>query len=161
MATRVIAIDPGLQGCGVALFDDTTNLLLRAQYIAGEPSVVVRTILDGSVFPYRVAIEMPRTYGGRAARGDTNDVVRLAAAVGVMTATFMLQGASVTNPLPQEWKGGSIPKPVSHKRIRARLTGFERVLLEHGLHRVSAKRGLDILDAVGIGLWHCGRMEKK
>lgn len=114
----------------------------------------------GSVVPLKIIVEWPRTYGGRASRGDANDLFALA---GIGAAlTVINPWAIIESFCPSEWKG-SVKKPKSTKqpymvelRVRDRLAPGE-------LARVEWPRNIqhtwDVTDAIGIGLKFHGRYE--
>jgi len=169
----VLAIDPGARGCGAALFlkqDDGSSRLLAAEYVVfsrlggndfcSMPFSVhdwVAARID-SLAVSRVVLEFPQTYRGRAARGDTNDLLSLAFVDGAIAAMFAV--ADVTLVRPFDWKG-SVPKPASatgdyiiRARVEARLSGDEKAVVawpKNGRH------SWDVADAIGIGLHHLGR----
>lgn len=57
----------------------------------------------------------------------------------------------------QTWKG-SVPKKIHHERIRSRLSTNETEILNQALADAPKKHHKEILDAVGIGLHHVGRI---
>jgi hypothetical protein len=68
-----------------------------------------------------------------------------------------LTDGKVTAVLPQVWKG-SVSKAISHKRIESKLRPAELVVLHDYLDtRGAKKRQLDVMDAIGIGLWQLRR----
>lgn len=180
----LLAIDPGLRGCGAVLFED--GVLRAAAYVRGEgvPEVLLmlaratalgveRWVVERiderlpSLFGVREAVdrlvlELPQTYGGRASRGDANDLIALAAVDGAIAALFPL--ASVQAVRPHEWKG-SVPKPKSargkyivQERVWERLSAEERGRV---VWPKAEKLKWDVADAIGIGLWALGRFERK
>lgn len=155
------AVDPGLRGCGVALFEPVIGLAW-ATYLPN-------TMIDGrgpdrhSAMARKIAhhvaamggfknliVEFPRIYpkGPRDRRSDPNDLLDVAGVAGAVAALF----ENVLWVFPQEWKG-QVPKEVMNSRVKKRLTPEE-------LRRITSVGALDhnTLDAVGIGLHLLGRL---
>ena len=95
-----------------------------------------------------VVIEKPQVY--KFGKAKNKDIVDLSVGAGkVMTFTT----GRVTEYLPAFWKG-QMPKKEHQDRIKVQLYTNEVLILEGFL-----KTELDhILDAVGIGLFHLGRL---
>lgn len=85
----------------------------------------------------------------RHSRVKTSDVIALAQAAGRIAA---LHPAAIWY-TPNQWKG-SVPKRVHQKRVLAALTEAERALLEGR----PKKELVQVLDAIGLGLFHLGRL---
>ena len=160
------SIDPGLNLCGVAVWNDETLVhakLVKTQARKGGASLsdrifwmakaVERYLLRPHAEPVppvmTLIIELPQTYGGRAAKGDTNDLIHLAAVVGALVHL----APRVQLVRPREWKG-NVPGDIFVERTKKKLT-LEQVSkidlpaksLEHNVY-----------DAVALGLW---KNEKK
>lgn len=154
----ILAIDPGVHACGAALFRPDGRLH-AAEYVriatvgraAGEVrGFVMRANLGHSDVP--LLIEKPRIYPGPDQRkGDLNDLIDLAEVVGALRATFHTEKVFY----PSDWKG-QVPKAVMTARIEDTLTPEERSRIV----RVGAKDH-NTLDAVGIGLFHFGRLNQR
>lgn len=155
-----LAVDPDLRTCGLALGDSSGRLVKlgappnraegdRAQVWLGVASTVA-DFLGGATLA-RLVLEYPRTYGGRASRGDTNDLIALAAVVGCLTATIKAETVSVVT--PTEYKG-QLPKKIAHERARARLSASELALVP----RLSKAASEDMWDAIYLFLWDVRRI---
>lgn len=178
----LLSLDPGLRKCGVALWrggelvaarllvserapsqveDVAADVAAMAEAVcyfgAPHPGGGQRGLLDLARDGLRLACEYPRTYGGRASRGDANDLVSVALVAGAIQGRL---GCASTFVLPEEWKGG-IPKPDSkaaylrdgypvEERAKLKLTTTE--LIQVDLTR-DWRKNMDVWDAVGIGLW--------
>lgn len=150
----LLAIDPGLHASGVALF--TYDKILQRAFLVQvdkkltgyaawlKMSEAIYQIHHGT----EIAIEFPQTYGGRAARGDANDLLQLAALVGAVCAT----GPRAWLYLPSEWKG-NLPKDVSMRRTTSKLSEEEKKRIDWPAKSLCHNVG----DAIGIGLKHLGR----
>lgn len=154
---RVVTIDPGLTGTGVAVWDGgelTLAFCVRvapdADMLPGRISAIVEQVRPTTRSANRIVIEQPQTYQGRAAKGDANDLIKLANLVG---ALMTLGPQHTTLVLPSEWKGQA-PAPVVEARGRERLSFGE---LEHVDLSCSKKHQTDVWHAVGIGLWYLKR----
>lgn len=166
-----IAVDPGLRGCGCAIFAGTglsgAYELHRAGYVEGRydtqrgPEVwrwmashvmswahAFESIPAGGVVQTLVA-EVPEVYAGMP-KTDSNDLIDLAGVVGAIAGAFQVPTHFY---LPRQWKG-QLPKSTGVLRALAHLTEKERSRVE-----LARKKSLDhnTADAVGIGLFHIGR----
>lgn len=191
MSNVLLAVDPGVRGCGCALFVD--NVLQAAAYVVNlasegggprEAAVMARELHNWNTWTYGRAdtslllvLEWPQHYSGRAARGGGDDLLSLAAVDGAIAALFYLNGVTaklrdpnfqfsveVQHVTPHDWKG-SIPKP---KRQSEPYIVRERVVdrLSEAECAVvewpkNKKLGWDVADAIGIGLHALGRFERK
>lgn len=156
----VVSIDPGVRACGVAVWMDGN--LLAAAHVKSRckeddslawdamARAVVRYV-DTTLFaigadrlapPDHLVIEFPQTYGGRSAKGDTNDLLQLAAVVSAICTRF----GSITIWRPREWKG-SVPKEVTARRVDARLSAAEK----SRIHWPAPSLRHNVYDAIAIG----------
>lgn len=183
----LLSIDPGLRGCGAAVFLD--GKLLRAEYVKNTApedlngprawalmavsvlcwatallnDAIPPTALLSTVWPIdRLAVEMPQTYGGRAKKGDANDLLPLAGVDAALAA--LLPYADVDYKVPHGWKGG-IEKPkkaadayIIKDRVIARLSPAELV---QTVWPGNKRHGWDVADGIGVGLAALGRFERK
>lgn len=165
----LLAVDPGIRGCGVAAFDG--GRLLHAAYVksryatgnraeeaADMARAVARWCSDLALSPRELVVEWPRVYADMIRRGskhvagkDPNDLLPLAGVDGALAALFV--GCRATSYAPSEWKG-QMPKEVCHARTRLRLDSAE-VVIYVGLTKVLDHNARD---AVGLGLHHLGRL---
>lgn len=158
----IVAIDPDTKKCGVAMFSDKRALELASAMTLAE---LVRHLAGVSV----VVCEMPQTYGGRAAKGDTNDLLAVMRVVGQIEHAANLASARFVAVLPTKWKG-TAPKHVTirrawntlelRERFRVMAPKRGRTLLETG-RSVASGETADVMDAVGLGLWYVGRLHEK
>ena len=152
--TTLLAIDPGLRGCGVALFED--DCLVRCAYVkntqreARGPKAwramgeAVLKWLDLSQVDLLV-LEVPQVYV--RGKGDPADLIELAGVDGAIAA--LVDGRKTEGYLPKEWKG-SVPKDVYQARFEKTLTASEKVMIQQ-----SSAPSLrhNVTDAVAIGKW--------
>ncbi len=155
----LLAIDPGVRGCGVALFRDSE--LSQAVYVAGHGEAqraegwiamadAVREFI-GERIVAQLVLELPQVYRAVRSKGDPNDLTELAAVVGALAASFRNAQQKVF--LPAEWKG-QVPKAIMHERALERLSPEE-------FGRISCrKKSLlhNVLDALALGLRFLKRM---
>lgn len=168
VVSLLISIDPGLRASGCAMWRD--GLLERAALVSSlsESAATCEAVLTmvrevaqwvddvGWSSDLRVICEYPRTYGGRASRGDANDLIAVALVSGALVNEF--SGATASRlVLPQEWKG-SAPKSATEARAREDLSRDElaRVKLPRG-----ARAAENVWDAVGIGLWALRKLGRR
>lgn len=165
-----LCVDPGTRSCGCALFFGTA--LVRAALIADGYEGIQRSdprtwaAMAVNVFdwarcqlPHRwleidVVLERPRIYpGSEQQKGDLNDLVDLAGVIGAIAGEH--SDDRIHFYYPSDWKG-QVKKAVMTQRILKHLTDAERSRID----RVGAKDH-NTIDAVGIGLFRFGRLNKK
>jgi len=155
----LLSIDPGSR-TGWAVFEDGRlsgcgMWTLESKRIEEE----CRELFEKSrrFSPDRVVAELPRIYPMRRSKGDPNDLIPLACLAAAAALAGKTPGELVS---PHAWKG-TIPKPsrgrwreyIVHKRILETLYEEERQV-----YVAQAPRGgLDMIDAVGLGLWNLRR----
>lgn len=182
---NIISIDPGYakkgEGCAVATIHAVRGLQFvrferpekwdRAQSYAQHhnvtPDVIIWERPQHRARDDKYANVPPETLIGLAVAGAT--------LAGLYAGAY---GAAIVEVHPSEWKG-SLPKPVQHKALWARLTDAERATfgdaqvaitraiidaIERGARDRWAKDGAsyypskftahNLLDAVGIGKWY-------
>lgn len=165
--STLLALDPGIRGCGVALFTD--GRLTGAAYVVNpvkkgdEPEAVIAMateVVKWSGYPMsaqvQLVFECPRIYTASKSKGDNNDLLPLVGVGYAVAATFW---NNPTRVYPHEWKG-QMPKDVCHARVLARLDAAERRVLDAALTKAGSK-GHNTLDGVGIGLFALGRFAPK
>jgi hypothetical protein len=173
----ILAVDPGVRGSGVAVFD--CGKLVNAAYVpnlvekgnrACEAASMAASVHSWVCKKYgsewskveTLALEWPQIYATRIRMGltkeDPNDLLALCGVQASLATLFVT--AQVFSYLPSEWKG-QMKKEACHRRINQRL-------LEEGdqepLYLASEEIGNlahNIWDAVGIGLFHLNRFDKK
>ena len=157
---NLLSVDPG-KCTGYAVFDGG---LLRRAGVASVPSntplpeKVRRIAGEFTGFYDEAAYELPQVYTRDKSKGDPNDLMPLAAIIGGFVMRFPETKHTLYK--PREWKG-QLTKDACHARITERLSEEEARTLIHSLSFVSATLRHNALDAVGIGLFHLGRLTKK
>ncbi|TQF13721.1 hypothetical protein FJV41_22360 [Myxococcus llanfairpwllgwyngyllgogerychwyrndrobwllllantysiliogogogochensis] len=171
----LLAIDPGLRECGIALFDLDSGELLAAGMptnperkarglsawarMAEGVAAFVSSFLEplraaGGTLSITVASECPQVYTAGKSKGDPNDLIELAGVVGRVAGA--LGATSERSYLPREWKG-TLDGDVMVERIKARLGERPHEHLRVQLPRASEKHH-NVWDAIGIGLHVVGRL---
>lgn len=144
-------IDPGLRACGFADFRNEKlafAVLVKGQEIGRGPAAHKNMAMAFTQFDkLPLYIEFPEAYPGMP-KTDHNDLLEVAGTASAVASTF----PEVTSLRPKEWKG-NIPKKTMTARIYAALTDEEKKVLPSKDH--------NILDAVGIGLFVLGRLNKR
>lgn len=161
----LLAVDPGIRGCGVAMFHRDRKTMLRAGYVRNTVTKgddmaaviamakAVRVWTGQGLYVDTVWVEWPRVYTAAKSKGDPNDLLPLAA---VGSAVCVLHwDAAGHRVYPYEWKG-QMSKEVCHARTLARMSKEELDRIE----TVGAKDH-NTYDAIGIGLHALGRFERK
>ncbi len=163
----LLSLDPGIRGCGVALFDGAT--LVACDYVKSPArtgddftamlamATTVARWASNRADPYAwsMVAEVPRVYGPSKSKGDNNDLLPLVG-VGCAVAT---SATSAMRVFPHEWKH-QLSKDVCHQRIRSRLDMDETNVLNDACARAKSLAH-NTLDAVGIGLHQVGRFAPK
>ncbi len=98
-----------------------------------------------------LVIERPQQYVGR--RGLNLNPLRSAVDHFVTVAGFR----KVTQLSPPSWKG-QVPKQIHHVRIRRALVPRELEVVHTGCRGLRTKHRGDVWDAIGLGLFHTGRL---
>lgn len=165
MGTKGLFVDPGLRGCGVALFDLDAKVLARAEYVTNPERgrgyrayVAMGDAVDevaGNLALRVVCIELPRIYprGGELKKTDfidPNDILDVAC-VGAAVASHYSK-LLVESVFPADWKG-QVPKQIMTERIKRKLSTEE-----HAVVRSVGAKDHNTFDAVGIGLHYLGRL---
>jgi len=165
----LIAVDPDCTAPGVAVFEGGVLSFAGAYTLDSAlltASVELRCAGTGN--GNSLVIECPQTYGGRAAKGDANDLIRLARVVGQFEQAARTC-AKVKVVTAQEWKGQT-PKRVTSSRAWDALTLAERAAVDlttQARKKLDAGTGVDsgaacdTMDAVAIGLWALHRLPGK
>jgi hypothetical protein len=167
----ILFVDPNVHGCGVALFHDGD--LLRARYVKHPGHLgrrylsatllgqeVLRQVLDMLNLNKRVkldllVVEHPVIYPGMPSK-DLNDLIDVATVGAAVNSALYLNANAYQTVFPAEWKG-NVPKKTMLERIKSRLTPEELKRCEF----TNKSDNEDLLDAVGMGLWHSGRLNKR
>lgn len=160
---RLVTLDPGLRGCGVATFFN--GELVRGCYVKNPEKKLRGPVAHSkmalaaapSVWPVDfVIVEFPQVYPG-APSVDLNDLLDVAGVASALISRFEGYPCPVDcrYVLPREWKG-NIQKDIMTQRIKNSLGVGELNCIEW----VGAKDH-NTLDAAGIGLWALGRLNRK
>lgn len=171
--TTLLAVDPGLIHPAAALFED--GVLVRASRVKvpaklskldlGQRCLEVANLINSwlgsdlelpTAHPTELVIEWPKVYRGNKSKGDPADLFGLVG-VGMCLAGVLQVPTTAVQPwqwignLPKTTKGNPLTS-IRGQRIWSRLSEVEKqaVVLSH-----------DAIDAVGIGLWKLGRLERR
>ncbi|MFA6118156.1 MAG: hypothetical protein WC729_29485 [Sphingomonas sp.] len=158
---KMLSLDPGIRGCGVALWEG--KQLVRCEYVKGA-SAAGSVLAAAHAMAQQVrawapddvtflALEWPQVYRVGKGKGDNNDLLALAAVLGALVALFPLAGFEVFK--PAEWKG-QVPKDIMGNRIVGKLEGREVVVFRAA--KVIKSLEHNVIDGVGIGLKALGRL---
>jgi hypothetical protein len=169
--------DPGIRGCGVAIFDLDAKTLLHAAYVSSSCKkgnraeecrqavyAILRWVHNVCGVPksciMRVGVEWPQMYQPGKQKGDQNDMPPLAGIGAALVAAY--PGASVVSPQPREWKG-TLDGDVMVARIRERLSEEERARIQwRGGEDLKKNTFMhNVFDGIGIGLHDLGRLAPK
>ena len=163
----LIAIDPGIRGCGVAMFVNHTEpkALICAGYV-GNPNrkgndlqeirdlaTAVNEFVDTASPSWlcdELVIEWPQVYRAGKSKGDPNDLLILTAVAGALSYISVDKAYRV---LPRAWKG-TVDPDACIERIKTRITPEEYACVE--LPKAASLQH-NVWDAVGIGLHAVGR----
>jgi hypothetical protein len=159
----IVSVDPGVRGCGVALWQDA-GPLDRAAYVVnpvrrGLDAAAALSMAD-AVFqwmpwqPKALVIECPRVYDATFQKGDQNtSIIPLTLVVGAIVGRC---NVPVTQYFPRDWKGTVDADTVCIPLIKERLSEIER-------SRVQLPSAEDLAhnvwDGIGVGLKFLRRFE--
>lgn len=168
---RLLALDPSITRIGLAYFEDGELVAAKAIKIeSSKGQDISDRALDAAReaaawaraqghCPIDLACEWPQVYTRDKSKGDPKALVPLA---GVCVGVAALLSAQVSSYLPGEWAGRA-PKDETVRgckkspraiKILSRLVGGERLVWD-------AVKYHDAIDAIGIGLHHLGRLERR
>lgn len=169
-----IAVDPGVRGCGVAIFKN--QHLHHASYVRNPASATERClpILWNEMAwrmkmfreewlqtdDFALIVELPQVY--RKSKGDPNDLLSLAAIVGALTVSMSPSFAEAYR--PARWKG-QVPKDIMIRRIKELIKPeeWEVIRLPEWTHKLKQDKehrlAHNVYDAIGIGMYHVGRLD--
>lgn len=165
----ILAIDPGIRGCGVALFNgrDLESVAYVRNAAPGDKLGAARSAAwevknwlghDAAKVDV-LAGEWPQVYTvSKRGKKDPNDLLALCAIHGALSA--FLPWVEPVSILPREWKGQMTKEACQH-RIAERLTTGESAIVENYLMGLISSLEHNVWDAVGIGLHHVGRFKPK
>lgn len=164
----ILAIDPGLQACGWAIFENSKLAAcgLARPVKSMQPIEMMKEIIDQvtlaweqnvghSAHPDILVAERPQIY--QVGKGDPNDLIPLAILDGAVWQATEARG--VMYPLPREWKG-QVPKDVMNKRTLDKLSEKEYSVVKENLSRMPKSLHHNAIDAIGLGQWAIGRIGK-
>lgn len=154
----MLSVDPGIRGCGVALWESAAKRLVSCAYVknpalTGEGPVEAAR-MAGAIYTLNakndvsfLALEWPQVYRVGKQKGDNNDLLPLAGVQAALVALFPLAGVGVVR--PHAWKG-QVPKDVMCNRVVGRLVGPEVTVFR----KCGVAKSLEhnVIDALGIGL---------
>ena len=169
MSNYLITIDPGLRGLGLAVFEKQT--LVKACYVKNEAEgrgyaahvelakgtqSNLRWAACGELYRSNLLVEMPRVYPVMP-KTDLNDLLDLSGVGGAVAAKLSSSyGCAVEHVFPSDWKG-QLEKQAMVARIKGKLSEAERAVVEPAASSLMH----NVYDAIGIGLWKLGRLNKK
>lgn len=147
----MISIDPGAHYFAYARWDknelaDAGRMTFMTYWCAVE---LLHNMLSFDSENIKVVCEWPQVYQRVKSKADPEDLLVLAATVGAL-GTVVERAEQFVLYRPREWKG-NIPKEIHHPRILKACPEAKQFLPKNKKHAA------DILDAVGIGLYHLSR----
>lgn len=163
----MLAIDPGINVCGCALFEfgqlhkawlARTPRAAAAEDITQRVDSMAREVIEviGDTRVDSIVVEWMQIYPGRRKKVDPN--TSLLPLVGVVAAVSALLPAAAqrTSYQPRAWKGTQDGDACT-RRIERHMTEAEKGVIR------DCPAGLrhNVIDAVGIGLFHLGRLKKQ
>lgn len=163
--TEIVSIDPGTEALGWAVWRH--GRLWRAgvsrsvererspEAYARYHAAAIGLALDPDSPPEAVALESMEWRHGDV-RSQPRDLLAVQT-VGCLVAGRL--GGFVHLYPPSRWKG-TIPKDIHHERIKNALDANERAVLDQALAGVRASNRKEVLDAVGLGLYHLRRTNR-
>lgn len=170
----IVAIDPGIAACGVAVFKTgylhgcglaTKRVgagMNQKMAIAEETAILVEKLaydlrdhwIDGELFIDHLIIEKMETREGMECAHA--DLINLSIVMGIMA--HRLKWNWFTELLPS-WTNGR-NKAQTEQKVRKALDNYETKKLESGLYGVKPENIKEITDAAGMGLTIVDRIRK-
>jgi hypothetical protein len=176
---NLLAIDPSINSCGVAMFQQGHLVAARTVVVPAEFKAediakrclrmgqeVMAWVHDLGICPQVLAAEWPQTYP-KASSKINQSLIGLSGVIGVVSGILALGLAArnetleVVSFLPAEWtyrlpksKSGDPRASVRGRSIARRLDPLEATLFQ------TTKLNHDSVDAIGIGLHAVGRTAK-
>lgn len=148
----LIAIDPG-KDAGVAVFDSRHTL--NSVWLLKHPFVLPWGLKTHDWSKATAVCEVPQIYRGSPV--NKQSLLTLAFDAGFLTGLFNTCRRTLVH--PRQWKGQT-PKEADHDRTLKILDMYERRVLEEDLAKYPKSKRHNLLDAVGLGLWHLDRRPK-
>ena len=157
--SNMVSIDPGLNECGVALWECgelTSTFLVTSDADPTAPidsriAMMAYELSQHIALGDLVVIERMEPRRGRSDAWD--DLINLS----LISGAVITCADRVKFVRPSRWTGKR-SKPINHKRILSRLNTDERQRLDLGLAECPKNNHKEILDAVGIGLYQLDRL---
>jgi hypothetical protein len=154
----LLAVDPGLNACGCALF--AGPVLVHAHLVRNSASkhasfservkCMAIAVADAHEGLRELAVEFPVHYSAKhKQKGRQEDLLKLAAVVGALLSRLGLPSRTY---FPYDWKH-QLPKSVTRRRVSLRLSPEERA----AMILPAASLQHNVYDAIGIGLHDVGR----
>ena len=141
---KIVAIDPGVHQTGWAVFEN--DRLINAGMA---PSLDLFSFLPSQVF--KMVIEKPEKYPDKHI--THRDIDKLLGLVAFISDQAKQQGWRVEAVKPSRWKG-QVPKAVHQNRIKAAMKRGEGAAVTWPAPYLCH----NVFDAIGIGLFACGRL---
>ena len=152
--SQLVTFDPAARHAGWAAFRE--GRLASCGLEREDPLSAGLEELAGTLSVHRLVVEVPQVYQQRGWKGDPNDLIEVALTAGRIAQAFDQAPAEFVR--PHAWKG-SVPKDVMLLRITESLDGAEQNVLHAA--KVPASMKHNVIDAVGLGLWALGRLNRR
>lgn len=166
----ILCIDPGLRGCGAAVFDHTAelqqaNYVLNHKDTAGHRGAAVWGTMAEMVYEkYRAYYAFDKVLIETQIFRPTDETFKIAqilevqGVAGAIAGLYTRQSARIVDYHPHEWKS-TVDGAIMTSRISQRITPKEWENFKS--HGRTGALDHNSLDAVGIGLHYFGRLEKQ
>ncbi len=175
-----IGIDPGVRECGVAIEwvreFPSMKQTVRSAFIVRAPRGLLLpqrgdsmacaimqqlpTLIEPGLSSINLCVEGQQVYPSESAKGDPNDMIKLAAVAGILTGAIAnmataYEQLTMLMPLPREWKGNT-PKKIHHARLARDYPHW----VEPVERDTPKSLQNHVWDAVGLLEWHKERLQK-
>ena len=150
---RLVAVDPGLRECGVAVFEN--GKLVFAKLVTAPHRREGATQWSDMALEVKSEVDLP--VDRMAVEQMEVRKTKTSAWKDIIFALFALKSTEVISVKPSRWTQGR-PKQANHVRIRSRLNRGETRALTEGLEETPSANHKELLDAVGIGLYVLRRL---
>jgi hypothetical protein len=161
----LLAVDPSISCSGVAVFVNGKLHRAEAVKVPAKDTLINRiyhmsnAIYETHYAPHLVVLEWPQVY--THGPNDRNDLLGLAGVCGGVASLFAADGTALLTYLPREWVANLKKSKKGDPRKSPRGLYIGRRLDETEQNVWRGVKSHDVVDAIGIGLHHLGRMQRK
>lgn len=152
----LISIDPGVRNLGWCHAHDGTIVAAGCSKLAPRGRLEDNARLHAHHVPTGEVCVLESMEVHRDRPGTPQDLIDVQT-VGCLVAASVARTVHLYR--PREWKG-NVPKSIHHPRLVLALTGTEREIVHSAAHAAGKNNAKEVWDAVGLALFHLGRISR-